>query len=76
MFEIASTEQETGEHATREIHTVEDNAQEFHDKETTVENLNEYQVHLNMKKKSVLKYMLTILVFSNCETLFFHLGVI
>ncbi|CAN6575003.1 unnamed protein product [Malus baccata var. baccata] len=44
VFEIASTEQEMGEHAAREIHTVVDNAQEFHDKETTVENLNEYQV--------------------------------
>ncbi|CAN6572272.1 unnamed protein product [Malus baccata var. baccata] len=44
VFQIASTEQETGEHATREIHTVEDNTQEFNDKETTEENLNEYQV--------------------------------
>ncbi|XP_050135593.1 uncharacterized protein LOC126611391 isoform X9 [Malus sylvestris] len=44
VFEIASTEQETGEHASREIHPDADNTQEFNDKETTEENLNEYQV--------------------------------
>lgn len=47
MLETTSTEQETGEHALGEIHTVADATQDFNDKETNEENSTEYQVCFN-----------------------------
>ncbi|TQD98060.1 hypothetical protein C1H46_016325 [Malus baccata] len=55
VLETAGTEQETGEHVVREIHTVAEPPQDFVDKETNEETSTEYQAILELSAPFVVE---------------------